>query len=36
LSENRKRYNKQLSNLVEVAPYYGIGLSSKLVEFSAH
>jgi len=34
LSDNRKSYNKQLLNLVKVTPFYGIGLSSKLVGFS--
>jgi len=36
LSDNRKSYNKQLTNVVEVTPFYGIGLSSKLDGFSAH
>jgi len=36
LSDNKKNYNKQLSNLVGVTPFYGIGLSSKLDGFSAH
>jgi len=36
LSYSRKSYNKQLSNLVEVTPFYGIGLSNKLDGFSAH
>jgi len=37
LSDDRIRYNKQLSNVVDVTPFiYGIGLSSKLDEFSAH
>jgi len=36
LSDHRKSYNKQHSNLVEVTPFYGIGLSSKLDGFSAH
>jgi len=36
LSDNRKSYNKQLLNLVEVIPFYGIGRSRKLDGFSAH
>jgi len=36
MSDHRKSYNKQLSNVVEVTPFYGIGLSSKLDGFSAH
>jgi len=36
LNDHRKSYNKQLSNLVEIAPFYGIGPSSKLVGFSVH
>jgi len=36
LSDNGKSYYKQLSNLVEVTPFYGIGLNSKLGGFSAH
>jgi len=32
-NDNRKSYNIQLSNLVEVTPFYGIGLSSKLDRF---
>jgi len=36
LSDKRKSYNKQFLNLVEVTPFYGIDLSSKLDGFSAH
>jgi len=36
LSVNKKSYNKQLLNLIEVTPFYGIGLSSKLDGFSTH
>jgi len=30
LSDHRKSYNKQLSNVVKFTSFYGIGLSSKL------
>jgi len=32
-SDNRKSYNKQFSNVVEVTPFYGIDLNSKLTDF---
>jgi len=35
-SGNRKSYNKQFSNVVEVTTFYGIGLSDNLDGFSAH